>query len=71
MIYEYSRPTGFFPTDAVTPLAGAAEYEPYTRDLDAIRFPALTAREVVERATFVWNKAMGNGLALATDQLPS
>ena len=65
MIYEYSRRTGFFPTDRVTPIAAAAEYERYTRDLDAIRFPNLTARQVVERASFVWDKAMGSGLALA------
>ena len=65
MIYEYSRQTGFFPTDKVTPIGSAAEYERYTHDLDAIRFPHLTARQVVERASFVWDKAVGDGLALA------
>ena len=65
MIYEYSRRTGFFPTDRVMPIATAAEYDPYTRDLDAIRFPNLTARQVVEQASFVWDEAMGSGLALA------
>lgn len=65
MIYEYSRRTGFFPTDRVTPIGSAAEYERYAGDLDAIRFPDLTARQVVERASFVWDKTMGSGLALA------
>ena len=65
MIYEYSRRTGFFPTDRVTPIGSAAEYERYAGDLDAIRFPRLTARAVVERASFVWDKAMGDGLAAA------
>ena len=65
MIYEYSRKTGFFPTDRLTPLRGAADYEPYTRDLDAIRFPKLAARQVVEQASFVWNSTMASDLGLA------
>ncbi len=65
MIYEYSRKTGFFPTDRATPLRSAAGYEPYTGDLDAIRFPELTARQVVERASFVWDRTMGSDLGLA------
>ena len=65
MIYEYSRKTGFFPTDRLTPLRSAADYEPYTRDLEAIRFPRLTARQVVEQASFVWNRTMGSDLGLA------
>ncbi len=64
MIYEYSRRTGFFPTDRATPIASAAEYEPYTRDLDAIRFPKLTARQVVDQASFVWDRAVRRDLAM-------
>ena len=65
MIYEYSRRTGFFPTEGITPIHEAAAYRRYTGDLDAIRFPKLTAREVVERASFVWDKAVEAGPVLA------
>ena len=65
MIYEYSRRTGFFPTDRTSPIASAAEYEAYTLDLEAIRFPKLSARQVVERASFVWDKAIRRDLAAA------
>ena len=65
MIYEYSRRTGFFPIERTTSIASVADYERYTGDLDSIRLPALTARQVVERASFVWDKAVGRGLTLA------
>ena len=65
MIYEYSRRTGFFPTARTASLASAAEYERYTHDLEDIRFPELTAHQVAERASFVWDKTLRADLELA------
>ena len=62
MIYEYSDPTGFFPMEGTAPLVSAADYRPYAGDLEAIRFPRLTAREVAERASFIWDKAFRSDL---------
>ncbi len=62
MIYEYSDPTGFFPIGNTTPLSNAADYQPYSGDLEAIRFPRLSAQEVVERASFVWGKEIRSDL---------
>ena len=64
MIYEYARRTGFFPTDRKTPLASAAEYERYSGDLEAIRFPALTAQAVAEKASFVWDRDLRRDLGI-------
>ncbi len=55
MVYEYEAPTGFFPTDATAPLANAADYVAYEGDFEPIRIPALTAADVVARATLVWS----------------
>ena len=62
MVYEYSDPTGFFPVEDTAPLSSAADYQPYTGDLEAIRFPKLNAQEVAERASFVWDKAVRSDL---------
>jgi hypothetical protein len=56
MVYEYSDLTGFFPVQDTTLMASAAEYEPYDGDLEAIRFPELDARQVAERAPYVWDR---------------
>ena len=66
MIYEYTRPTGFFPIERVTSISRVADYEPYTGDLEAIRFPELTARQVVEECSFVWDRELRTDLALGT-----
>ena len=54
MIYEYAAPTGFFPIVETGTLSAAADYQPFTGDLEAIRFPVMTASDVVARATLVW-----------------
>jgi len=65
MIYEYAQRTGFFPTDRGTPIASASAYERYMGDLDSIRFPQLTAADVVETASFVWDTDVRTDLDLA------
>ena len=51
--FEYEDATTFYPTAQTGRLAGTGEYV-HCADLHAIRFPALTVEEVVERAWFVW-----------------
>lgn len=56
MIYDYAEPTGFYPILETTTLAAAAEYRPYTGDLEAISFPRLTPEQVARQASYVWNR---------------
>ena len=56
MIYDYAEPTGFCPVMETATLASAAEYRPYTGELEAISFPRLTPEQVISRASYVWNK---------------
>lgn len=56
MVYEYEEPTSFFPTESTTPITAAADYEAFEGDdFDPIRFPQLTAQEIVEQAVIVFN----------------
>lgn len=55
MVYEYEEPTGFFPTKQTATLADVEQYE-RCDDLDSIRIPALSASEVENSCTFVWEK---------------
>jgi hypothetical protein len=55
MVYEYSGRTGFYPTRSTKPISSTAEYERYDGDLEAIRFPRLTANEVIATGTLIWN----------------
>lgn len=64
MVYEYSERTKFFPIAGTSALTDAAQYVEYKGDLEAIRFPELTAREVTERAAFVWNRDVRDDLEL-------
>ncbi len=65
MIYEYAERTSFAPVEGTAPLADAGGYRPYRGDLDAIRFPLLTPRQVVECASFVLDAAPRRDLATA------
>lgn len=56
MVYEYEEPTGFFPTKQTETIAHVEQYE-RCEDLESIRIPALSASEVENRCTFVWEKA--------------
>ncbi|MGS1097122.1 cupin domain-containing protein (plasmid) [Aquamicrobium terrae] len=65
MIYNYSDETRFFATEQTELLSRAEEYVAYEGSLQDIRFPVMTAEEVVSRAHFVWNKELRQGLELA------
>lgn len=54
MVYEYEVPTGFFPTAQTDTVQNVAQYERFQGDLEQIRFPDLSAKEVVEQAALVW-----------------
>ena len=66
MIYEYSEPTGFYPTASTEPISRVSEYRPFEGDLQAIRFPELDAQRVISTATLVWNEEIITDLR-ATD----
>ncbi len=58
MVYEYSEPTGFFPVAETATLNDVDRWDPYAGDLETIRFPHLSARQVVEQACLVWNREL-------------
>ena len=62
MIYEYAERTGFFPTASTAPITGVADYKAHRGDLEEIRFPRLTPRDVAGRASLVWNTDPHAGL---------
>ena len=65
MVYEYEEPTSFFPTKSTVPITDASQYEPFTGDsYDEIRFPKLTAKQVVEQGQIIFDKER-HGLTLA------
>jgi hypothetical protein len=66
MIYEYSEPTGFYPTASIDPIASVSEYRPFEGDLETIRFPELDARRIADSATLVWNDEMTTDLRVAS-----
>ena len=56
MVYEYEEPTSFFPTRSTKTITDVKDYEPFDgTDFDEIRFPKLTAKQVVERAEIVFD----------------
>lgn len=56
MVYEYEEPTSFFPTKSTIAITDAADYEAFEGDnFDEIRFPKLTAEQVVEQAEIVFD----------------
>jgi hypothetical protein len=65
MVYEYSEQTGIYPTRSTKPISSTAEYEGYNGDLEAIRFPRLTANEVISTGTLIWNNQTTKDLRLA------
>lgn len=64
MVYEYERETSFFPTAATEPIMEASQYVAFTGDFDEIRFPKLSAREVVEKGRIVFDRKL-TGVSLA------
>ena len=65
MVYEYSGQTGFYPTRSTKPISSTAGYERYAGDLEAIRFPGLSASEVIATGTLIWNSQTTKDLRLA------
>ena len=55
MIYEYEEVTSFFPTETTTPVVDVRGYRAYTGDLEEIRFPKLSAQQVVDTAELVYD----------------
>ena len=57
MVYEYEEETGFFPTKQVETLRSVNEYvRAGDEELEALRFPELSAKEVLDRGWVVWGK---------------
>lgn len=57
MLYEYEEPTSFFPTKQVHTMKSVEEYE-RCDDLESIRIPKLSAKEVYERCWFAWDRSV-------------
>lgn len=56
MVYEYEEPTSFFPTRSTKPITDASDYEAFEGDdFDEIRFPELTAKQVVDQGEIVFD----------------
>lgn len=60
MVYEYEEPTSFFPTMSTEVVTDPAQYKAWEGSLEEIRFPQMTAEQVVKRAKVVLNKELLN-----------
>lgn len=67
MVYEYEEPTTFFPTQSAKVASDPAQYQPWEGSLEDIRFPKMTAEEVVEEGHVVFGKQQQK-LSLACSQ---
>ncbi|KAF7195356.1 hypothetical protein HII31_03248 [Pseudocercospora fuligena] len=56
MVYEYEEPTTFFPTESMEVVNDPADYKPWKGDLESIRFPKMSAKDVVEKGSIIFNK---------------
>lgn len=57
MVYEYEEPTSFFPTTSTELITDASDYKAFEGDtLEQIRFPKLTAQQVVDSAEVIINR---------------
>lgn len=56
MLYEYEEYTSFFPTVSTEVVKEVKEYQAWEGDLDAIKFPQMSAEEVVEKAHVIFDK---------------
>ncbi|KAK5072577.1 hypothetical protein LTS08_004980 [Lithohypha guttulata] len=55
MVYEYEEETGFFPTAQTDTLQDVQQYvRAQEAELEELRFPSLSAQEVLERGWIVW-----------------
>lgn len=65
MVYEYSEHTRFFPIAETFTLADAGQYIEYKGNLESIRFPELSLKQVIERTSYVWNGDLRHDLEIA------
>lgn len=65
MVYNYSETTKFYPTAQTRTLHDVRDYDAFTGDVEDIRFPRLTAADVVASASCVWDRDLRNDLRLA------
>lgn len=57
MVYEYEEETGFFPTKQTETLTRVEDYvRAPENELQGLRFPALTAEEVLKRGYIIWGR---------------
>lgn len=57
MVYEYEEETGFFPTAQTNTLKSVEEYKrAEDSELEDLRFPSLSAEEVLKRGWIVWGQ---------------
>jgi hypothetical protein len=72
MVYEYEEPTSFFPTSSTAIVTEPSQYEPFEgNSFDEIRFPKLSAQEIVERGRIVLDReshGLRLGPAVASDK---
>lgn len=55
MVYEYEEPTSFFPTMSTTVVRDPAQYDAWEGELEDIKFPKMTATDVVAKARVVFD----------------
>ena len=63
MVYDYAEATRFFPCDATATVGDAAGFREYEGPLERIRFPEMSAGDVVERAGLAWDRSVARGVA--------
>lgn len=56
MVYEYEEPTSFYPTRSTKVVTDVSQYEAWEGDLNDIRFPLMSAADVVEKACVIFDK---------------
>ncbi|CAK4033851.1 Hypothetical predicted protein [Lecanosticta acicola] len=64
MVYEYEEPTSFFPTMSTEVVKDPVEYQAWEGSLEEIRFPQLSAGDVIDIGKVVFNHEL-MGLHLA------
>jgi hypothetical protein len=55
MVYEYEEATAFFPTKSTEVVSDVKEYQRFEGPLEEIRFPVMTAEDVVKKAKVVFD----------------
>ncbi|KXT09014.1 hypothetical protein AC579_7873 [Pseudocercospora musae] len=56
MVYEYEEPTTFFPTESMEVVDDPTNFKPWEGDLESIRFPIMSAQDVVEKGRVIFDR---------------